>query len=206
MSSAMPASPEGRALDGGKIQFDETIKLSDVRMAQAAYLKQYPASPNSRGSFAIPLPPVELRKLHVAAVLQDDSDRRSAGRDHGPCRVRPKTSESRKVCHATAAIRKAASIRPTVLMTALAAFFALIPMALAFQRGSEANAPLGRAVIGGILAGLITTLFVVPSLYSLVVRDARLRDLTTKQVTKARMTRMRRFTRAARDWHISCLS
>jgi multidrug efflux pump subunit AcrB len=70
------------------------------------------------------------------------------------------------------AIRKAASIRARpVLMTALAAFFALIPMALALERGSEANAPLGRAVIGGILAGLVTTLFVVPSLYSLVVRD-----------------------------------
>ena len=59
-----------------------------------------------------------------------------------------------------------------VIMTALAAFFALIPMALATARGSEAIAPLGRAVIGGILAGLGTTLFVVPSLYSLVVRDA----------------------------------
>ena len=73
------------------------------------------------------------------------------------------------------AIRKAASIRARpVIMTALAAFFALIPMALATAtaRGSEANAPLGRAVIGGILAGLVTTLFVVPSLYSLVVRDA----------------------------------
>jgi multidrug efflux pump subunit AcrB len=57
-------------------------------------------------------------------------------------------------------------------MTALAAFFTLIPMALALDRGSEANAPLGRAVIGGILAGLVTTLFVVPSLYSLVVKDA----------------------------------
>ncbi len=73
----------------------------------------------------------------------------------------------------TQAIRKAASIRARpVLMTALAAFFALIPMALALDRGSEANAPLGRAVIGGILAGLVTTLFVVPSLYSLVVKDA----------------------------------
>ena len=41
-----------------------------------------------------------------------------------------------------------------VIMTALAAFFVLIPMALATARGSEANAPLGRAVIGGILAGL----------------------------------------------------
>ena len=57
-------------------------------------------------------------------------------------------------------------------MTALAAFFALVPMALASERGSEANAPLGRAVIGGLLAGMITTLFVVPALYSLVVRDA----------------------------------
>lgn len=71
-----------------------------------------------------------------------------------------------------AAIRKAASIRVRpVVMTALAALFALIPMSLALGRGSEANAPLGRAVIGGILAGLVTTLFVVPSLYSLVVRD-----------------------------------
>ncbi len=71
------------------------------------------------------------------------------------------------------AIRKAASIRVRpVVMTALAAFFALIPMALALGRGSEANGPLGRSVIGGIIAGLVTTLFVVPSLYSLVVRDA----------------------------------
>jgi multidrug efflux pump subunit AcrB len=73
------------------------------------------------------------------------------------------------------AIRKAASIRARpVMMTAMAVFFALIPMALAMARGSEANAPLGRAVIGGIVAGLITTLFVVPALYSLVVRDADL--------------------------------
>jgi multidrug efflux pump subunit AcrB len=71
----------------------------------------------------------------------------------------------------TDAIIKAASIRVRpVIMTALAALFALIPMALAVARGSEANAPLGRAVIGGLIAGLITTLFVVPSLYSLVIR------------------------------------
>jgi multidrug efflux pump subunit AcrB len=71
----------------------------------------------------------------------------------------------------TEAIQKAAEIRVRpVVMTAVAAFFALIPMALAIERGSEANAPLGRAVIGGLLAGLITTLFVVPALYSLLVR------------------------------------
>ena len=71
----------------------------------------------------------------------------------------------------TAAIMKAASIRVRpVVMTALAAFFALLPMAIG-ERGSEANTPLGRAVIGGLLAGLVTTLLVVPALYSLVVRD-----------------------------------
>ena len=72
---------------------------------------------------------------------------------------------------ATEAIRRAASIRVRpIVMTALAAFFALLPMALALGRGSEANAPLGRSVIGGLLAGLVTTLFVVPALYSLIVR------------------------------------
>lgn len=71
----------------------------------------------------------------------------------------------------TEAIIKAASIRVRpVVMTALAAFFALVPMALGLARGSEANTPLGRAVVGGLLAGLVTTLFVVPALYSLVVR------------------------------------
>jgi multidrug efflux pump subunit AcrB len=71
----------------------------------------------------------------------------------------------------TEAIVHAASVRVRpVVMTALAAFFALLPMALGLARGSEANTPLGRSVIGGLLAGLITTLFVVPALYSLVVR------------------------------------
>src|SRR4029077_17730671 len=72
----------------------------------------------------------------------------------------------------TSAIKLAASIRVRpVVMTALAAFFALLPMALGLARGSEANTPLGRSVIGGLLAGLLTTLFVVPALYSLVIRD-----------------------------------
>jgi multidrug efflux pump subunit AcrB len=72
----------------------------------------------------------------------------------------------------TEAIRRAAAIRVRpVVMTALATFFALIPMALGLSRGSEANVPLGRAVLGGLTAGLVTTLFVVPCVYSLVVPD-----------------------------------
>lgn len=71
----------------------------------------------------------------------------------------------------TEAIRRAAAIRVRpVCMTALATFFALIPMALGLAKGSEANVPLGRAVLGGLLAGLATTLLVVPCLYSLLVR------------------------------------
>jgi multidrug efflux pump subunit AcrB len=72
------------------------------------------------------------------------------------------------------AIRKAASIRVRpVTMTALAAFFAMIPAAIAFERGSEANAPLARAILGGLLAGEPATLFLLPALYSLMVRDKK---------------------------------
>jgi hypothetical protein len=39
------------------------------------------------------------------------------------------------------------------------------------SRGSEANIPLGRAVLGGLLAGLMTTLLVVPCIYSLMVAN-----------------------------------
>lgn len=75
----------------------------------------------------------------------------------------------------TEAIRKAASIRVRpVIMTALAAFFALLPMALGLGRGSEANTPLGRAVIGGLLAALVTTLLVVPCLYSLALGNRKM--------------------------------
>ena len=70
------------------------------------------------------------------------------------------------------AIRKSASIRvKPVTMTALAAFFAMAPGALALERGSEANAPLARAILGGLIAVEPSTLLVLPCLYSLLVRD-----------------------------------
>lgn len=70
------------------------------------------------------------------------------------------------------AIRKAAALRVRpVTMTALAAFFAMIPTALALEKGSEANAPLARAILGGLLAGEPATLFVLPALYAILVRD-----------------------------------
>ena len=58
-------------------------------------------------------------------------------------------------------------IRP-VLMTALAMIIGMLPMALGYGEGGEQNAPLGRAVIGGLLLATFTTLFIVPLVYSLL--------------------------------------
>ena len=56
-------------------------------------------------------------------------------------------------------------LRP-VLMTALAMIFGMLPMSLGMGEGGEQNAPLGRAVIGGLLLATVTTLFVVPIVYT----------------------------------------
>ncbi|HTZ97457.1 MAG TPA: efflux RND transporter permease subunit [Terriglobales bacterium] len=57
-------------------------------------------------------------------------------------------------------------IRP-VLMTALAMIIGMVPMALGLGEGGEQNAPLGRAVIGGLLFATIATLFFVPSVFAI---------------------------------------
>ena len=61
-------------------------------------------------------------------------------------------------------------LRP-VLMTALAMIVGMIPMALALGEGGEQNAPLGRAVIGGLLVATLTTLFIVPISYSILRKN-----------------------------------
>jgi multidrug efflux pump subunit AcrB len=58
-------------------------------------------------------------------------------------------------------------IRP-VLMTALAMIIGMVPMALGLGEGGEQNAPLGRAVIGGLLFATVATLFFVPSVFAIV--------------------------------------
>jgi multidrug efflux pump subunit AcrB len=57
-----------------------------------------------------------------------------------------------------------------IIMTALAMILGMLPMALALGSGSEQNAPLGRAVIGGLMAATAMTLFVVPAVYSIFSR------------------------------------
>ena len=73
-----------------------------------------------------------------------------------------------------------------IVMTALAMILGMLPMALALGTGSEQNAPLGRAVIGGLLAATLMTLFVVPAVYSIFSRT-----LIGKQERDARIAAIR---------------
>jgi multidrug efflux pump subunit AcrB len=58
-------------------------------------------------------------------------------------------------------------LRP-VIMTALAMIIGMVPMSLGFGEGGEQNAPLGRAVIGGLIVATVATLFFVPVVYSII--------------------------------------
>jgi multidrug efflux pump subunit AcrB len=76
---------------------------------------------------------------------------------------------------AVSAARSAAAerLRP-VLMTSLAMIAGMIPMALAIGQGSEETAPLGRAVIGGLFAATLATLFLLPTVFGMVQKRASL--------------------------------
>lgn len=72
---------------------------------------------------------------------------------------------------AHAAIREAATARfRPILMTFLATVLALAPMAIGFGRGHEATIPLARAVVGGLLSSTCLTLFLVPVMYTLLLK------------------------------------
>jgi len=72
-----------------------------------------------------------------------------------------------------AAIEAARTRLRPVIMTALAMILGMLPMALALGEGGEQNAPLGRAVIGGLVVATLMTLFVVPAVYSALVRNIK---------------------------------
>jgi multidrug efflux pump subunit AcrB len=68
----------------------------------------------------------------------------------------------------TAAIEAGSTRLRPVLMTALAMIIGMIPMAMGLGDGGEQNAPLGRAVIGGLIAATMATLFFVPAIFGLL--------------------------------------
>jgi multidrug efflux pump subunit AcrB len=71
---------------------------------------------------------------------------------------------------ATAALEAGFTRFRPVLMTALAMIIGMVPMALALGEGGEQNAPLGRAVIGGLAVATLATLFFVPVVFSVLHR------------------------------------
>jgi multidrug efflux pump subunit AcrB len=74
-------------------------------------------------------------------------------------------------------------LRP-VLMTALAMVIGMLPMALGLGEGGEQNAPLGRAVIGGLIFATVSTLFFVPAVFSIIHgRGPRLAPATHEGAT-----------------------
>ncbi len=76
-------------------------------------------------------------------------------------------------------------LRP-VLMTALAMIIGMVPMALGLGEAGEQNAPLGRAVIGGLIMATISTLFIVPIFYTLLRRrPPALHSLDTRFASEA---------------------
>ena len=63
-------------------------------------------------------------------------------------------------------------MRP-IIMTTMAMVFGMLPLALAFNEGGEIQAPMGRAIIGGIITSTLLTLVVVPVLYSYLAREKK---------------------------------
>ncbi|MDR7294767.1 multidrug efflux pump subunit AcrB [Pelomonas aquatica] len=72
------------------------------------------------------------------------------------------------------ALREAGLIRMRpIIMTTAAMVFGMLPMAIALNDGGEIQAPMGRAIIGGVITSTLLTLVVVPVLYSYLVRDKK---------------------------------
>jgi multidrug efflux pump subunit AcrB len=75
-------------------------------------------------------------------------------------------------------------LRP-VLMTALAMIIGMVPMALGLGDGGEQNAPLGRAVIGGLIFATVATLFFVPTVFSIIHGRSAARALYSPETSHA---------------------
>ena len=69
-------------------------------------------------------------------------------------------------------------------MTAIAMVLGMVPMALGTGAGGEQNAPLGRAVIGGLLVATVVTLFIVPIVYSILRRRPPSQHLLDEQFAR----------------------
>jgi multidrug efflux pump subunit AcrB len=79
---------------------------------------------------------------------------------------------------ADAAVTGAAGRLRPILMTSLAMMAGMMPLALGLGEGGQQTAPLGRAVVGGLAAATVTTLFVLPSVFAIVCGNAGRRSIS----------------------------
>ena len=115
----------------------------------------------------------------------DDAQRaRADGRDHVHGRrdveqhpgreLRERADARRAGTRVDAALEAGFTRFRPVIMTALAMIIGMVPMALGLGEGGEQNAPLGRAVIGGLMLATVSTLLFVPVFFSVVHRRRRI--------------------------------
>jgi len=76
----------------------------------------------------------------------------------------------------TAAVSGASSRLRAILMTSLAMIAGMLPMALSLGESGQQNAPLGRAVVGGLLTATVATLFLLPLFFAMLQSKASLKS------------------------------
>ena len=99
-------------------------------------------------------------------------DRRGDGQQHSDGHVRQRRARSALPMRARGDAVGRLRAHPAGADDRAAMILGMLPMALGLGEGGEQNAPLGRAVIGGLLGATVTTLFVVPIIYSYLRRQA----------------------------------
>jgi multidrug efflux pump subunit AcrB len=92
--------------------------------------------------------------------------------------------------HEAVVVASRTRLRP-ILMTSLATVLGLLPMAIGLGTGAETNAPLARAVIGGLSVSTLLTLFLIPTLYTMLEeRFPRREDASMQEAPAPAQTRM----------------
>ena len=87
------------------------------------------------------------------------------------------------IAGAQAALEAATTRLRPVMMTASAMILGVVPMAIGHGEGGEQNAPLGRAVIGGLVFGTMASLFIVPTIFAWMKRNPRPTESEASELT-----------------------
>ena len=128
-----------------KLRIEESAARRDAEMLMAAFQKQ------RKSYLADPVPDLDQRKADLKTLKRMLNENRDALIEAGRRRLRP------------------------ILMTTLTTILGLLPLALGIGEGSDAQAPLARAVVGGLTGSTLITLVLIPVVYSLFHPDLKKR-------------------------------